>query len=534
MAVVFRAHQASLSRDVALKLLRKREDEEAEANSRFFREMRTMAHLRHPRLVQILDGGVLEDTPFLAMELVRGKTLQSTVLESGPIPWRESLEMLAQIGEALAYIHENRVLHRDLSPANVFIVDGDIKVADFGLARVDGATLLTMPDVVLGTPPVLAPELLEGKDYSCASDLWSAGCLFYFMLVGRLPIEPTKNMARLITEILESTIRPPASLVAGIPSSVSDLTMAMLERDPRRRLARADQLVTICRAHVRPPGPRVQRSGTRGVILSAALGLVVVASLWPRRHTGERDMPAVVVATPAPANRYPLMAVWHEHEDLLGELARAPADKRLAVMRKLQHVVPVAIGLSPEDWLWWRALGEWLEGAHAGGPPRLSRAVRGMFPIYERVTFLKGLDPYPDKTRPTRDIVSKSFYWVMMYPDDPFCWLTLGRMLEYDGLPGPAQKAYHWGLSLEPTARREIPQFLANTLAELLVAGIGGTNLERDWPKWIPVGGDGMRHLLGVRRVLSTLDPERYRRFLDELARHPGEDGMARHFQKMK
>lgn len=248
MGVVYRAHDTRLGREVALKVLPESMTDDPERLTRFEREARLLASLNHPNIAAVYGLEESEGANALIMELVEGRTLADHLSE-GPLPVREALPIARQILEALEASHERGIVHRDLKPGNVMIrPDGTIKVLDFGLAK------LTMPraghpgdpeeaasgrpatrtGAVLGTPPYMSPEQLEGGDADPRTDVWSFGCLLYEMLVGRSAFTRStvwQTMAAVLEQEPDLDRLPVAT-----PVRVRLLIERCLRKDPRKRL----------------------------------------------------------------------------------------------------------------------------------------------------------------------------------------------------------------------------------------------------------------------------------------------------------
>src|SRR5213593_328002 len=198
MGIVFRAHDAKLLRDVALKVLPDHFADDPDRLSRFKREAQLLASLNHPNIAQIYGLEQIENTQCIVMELVEGETLAEK-LKNGPLPLDEALEISKQIADALAAAHEKEIVHRDLKPANVKLTpNGTVKVLDFGLAKAlgnrSGTELSALPTVlsgsvpgaVVGTVAYMSPEQARGKEVDARSDIWAFGCVLYQMLTARL------------------------------------------------------------------------------------------------------------------------------------------------------------------------------------------------------------------------------------------------------------------------------------------------------------------------------------------------------------
>jgi serine/threonine protein kinase len=242
MGDVYLAEHEQLRRPVALKILPPHALSNPDDLYRFRREQRVMASLRHPNIVTVLDGGEINDTPFIAMERLEGGSLQQIIDTRGRMGWKDACRLMSAIADGLAYVHERGLLHRDVKPSNVvLLVDGTPKLIDFGLCRQVDSTMLTREGGAIGTPMYLAPELLLGQPATPASDLWATGCLFYFLLTGQPPFAGSEGVAW-FSAILDSPAPDPASLNPSVPAALAALVLALLVKDPRARLNSADQL----------------------------------------------------------------------------------------------------------------------------------------------------------------------------------------------------------------------------------------------------------------------------------------------------
>jgi eukaryotic-like serine/threonine-protein kinase len=248
MGEVYRARDAKLGRDVALKVLPEAFARDAERMARFQREAKVLASLNHPKIASIYG---LEDsgaTHALVMELVEGPTLADRI-HSGPIPIDETLRIAKQITEALEYAHERGIVHRDLKPANIKVTNDDaVKVLDFGLAKaiegdaasMDIATSPTMSrmasqaGVLLGTAAYMSPEQAKGKAVDRRADIWAFGCVLYEMLTGKMAFHGES-----VTDTLAAVIKEEpdwSRLPAGTPIRVRALLQRCLQKDPKQRL----------------------------------------------------------------------------------------------------------------------------------------------------------------------------------------------------------------------------------------------------------------------------------------------------------
>jgi serine/threonine-protein kinase len=241
-AVVYRAHDRRLGRDVALKLLH--EVPQAAARRRFVREARIASRFRHPDVIEIYDVGDLEGRPYLVMELVTAPSLATALVASGHPPTiAAAVEIARRIADLLAAAHEAGLVHRDVKPANVFL-DGPLeapvrcRLSDFGLAFMidpESKTLgrFTMEGVLLGTPLYMAPEQAGGRDVGPPADVYSLGCMIHEMITGRPPF--VGNIARVLAGHL---YLPPIALreiESDAPAELERLVLDLLDKEPQRR-----------------------------------------------------------------------------------------------------------------------------------------------------------------------------------------------------------------------------------------------------------------------------------------------------------
>ena len=217
MGEVYRATDAKLGRDVALKVLPAEMSHDPERLARFRREAKALAQLDHPNIVTIYSVEECDGVHFLTMQLVEGLPLDRVICASG-LPARQIIEIARALADALAAAHEKGIVHRDLKPANVMVTnEGRIKVLDFGLAKdIRGANLgdatmtsdsRTQVGVVMGTPAYMSPEQTSGRPLDHRTDIFSLGVLLHEMATGRRPFEGTSS-AELVSAILRDT--PPS------------------------------------------------------------------------------------------------------------------------------------------------------------------------------------------------------------------------------------------------------------------------------------------------------------------------------------
>jgi serine/threonine protein kinase/Tol biopolymer transport system component len=300
MGEVYRARDAKLNRDVAVKILPDAFATDPDRVARFTREAQTLAALNHPNIAAIYG---LEANA-LVMELVEGDDL-SALIARGPLPLAEALPVARQIAEALEAAHEAGVIHRDLKPANIKVrPDGTVKVLDFGLAKAvdptdaSGSAVANSPTLtaratqmgmILGTAAYMAPEQARGKVVDRRADIWAFGVVLYEMLTGRRAFEG-EDISVTLASVIRDDVRWEA-LPADLPAAIRRMLRRCLEKDPRRRLS----AIGDARLELDEPGSTLPEAAPdspprRAVRLPMALALIAAAivvtaavtSLWPR------------------------------------------------------------------------------------------------------------------------------------------------------------------------------------------------------------------------------------------------------------
>jgi serine/threonine-protein kinase len=254
MGIVYEARDPKINRQLAIKTIRFsdefEEDRVKEIKNRFFKEAEIAGQLSHPSIVAIYDAGEDYDLTYLAMEFLKGEDLRQHCKKGSLLPMREVLNIVSEVALALDYAHKQGVIHRDIKPGNIMLLqNGKVKVTDFGIAKAVSTTQ-TKSGVVLGTPNYMSPEQINGQDIDGRSDIFSLGVVLFELLTGQVPFYG-KNMTNLlykITQVKHPSIR---EINPKIPKVCEQIINKALEKDPAARFQEGTDLAKYLRATIK-------------------------------------------------------------------------------------------------------------------------------------------------------------------------------------------------------------------------------------------------------------------------------------------
>jgi serine/threonine protein kinase len=243
MGIVYKCMDTEQQRLAAVKVLPQQLAADPAFLQRFRREVTTLQRLDNPNIVKIYDQGEYDGAYYYAMEYVDGVSLESMLDERERMAPLRALSIIKACAEALKHSHAQGIIHRDIKPANImFTAQEEVKLMDFGIAKVLDATRMTATQGVLGTVEYMSPEQSQGRHVDARSDMYSLGVVLYQCLTARLPITGT-TPTEIIMKLRTQQVDPPSAWVPSLPRSMDELVARMLVKDPARRIESATELL---------------------------------------------------------------------------------------------------------------------------------------------------------------------------------------------------------------------------------------------------------------------------------------------------
>jgi serine/threonine protein kinase len=321
MGTVYRGWDERLDRAVALKLLHPHLAEDDEVRDRFRAEARHAARVRHPNVVAVLDQDEHDDTQFIVMELADGPSLRDLLTDRSHLEPTALVTFLTGVCAGLEAVHDAGLVHRDIKPENLLQdATGQIRVADFGIARALDSTWLTPAGSMVGSVQYMAPEVVLGQRATRASDQYSLGIVAFEALTGRTPLPADVPMAAALRHAREH-VPPPSSMRPHIPSVVDAVVMRATAKDPRDRFESLDALLEALRTAVDAP---VHRQAAPQVPRRTAVLPPPATTARRRRPTARQASPPHPVPTAA-SDRHPPATASDRHPPATAADRQAPA-----------------------------------------------------------------------------------------------------------------------------------------------------------------------------------------------------------------
>ncbi len=282
MATIYRARDAQLERDVAVKLLRPEFGKDPDFLFRFRDEARAAASLNHPNITAVFDFGEDVSGPYIVMELVDGQDLGAILRDNGPLAPRQAVRVAAEVAKALHAAHVRGIVHRDVKPSNVLVGrDGRVKVADFGIARALAESQLTLPGTTMGSVHYFSPEQARGEAATVASDIYALGIVLFESLTGQRPFSGDGAAAVALARLTTTPPRPSA-LRSGVPGPVDAIVLRSMALDPAARYATAAAMASALEGYLADPAGAVAGVATgaagAGAAAATAAGRTVASA----------------------------------------------------------------------------------------------------------------------------------------------------------------------------------------------------------------------------------------------------------------
>ncbi len=303
MAIVYEAIDLKTGQSVALKMLKESISDNTQALRRFINESKAVAMMDHANIVKILDVSVKTEHKFIVMEYIKGITLRDYMNKKQKLSWQEASAFIVQILHALDHAHMRGVIHRDIKPQNIMIMEGGfIKVADFGIAKIPNAETVTMVDHAVGTIYYISPEQARGKKIDARSDLYSLGVMFYEMLTGSLPFM-AESSYEIMNKHINTSPKPPKQYLPQLPTGVEQIILCAMEKDPTRRYQSASQMLRhIYRIQQNPATVFQKQTPSRTTTADVAIKMTAEKSENSEKHEASAQTQKNTAVQKAPSS----------------------------------------------------------------------------------------------------------------------------------------------------------------------------------------------------------------------------------------
>jgi serine/threonine protein kinase/Tfp pilus assembly protein PilF len=336
MGVIYKAEDMTLKRPVVLKLLPPELTRDSEARQRFMQEARAASALDHANICTIYEIDETEDDQmYIAMAYYPGKTLKEKI-EHGPLKVKETIDIAIQVARGLARAHEAGIVHRDIKPANIIVTDrGEVKILDFGLAKLAGQQGLTQVGIAMGTVIYMSPEQARGGETDGRTDIWALGVVLYEMLSGRLPFRGDRDQA-VIYSILNEDPKPLSAVRPDVPPALERIVRKAMSKHATDRFSSAGQMLSDLkdlRTHASADAVtemvEVAAAQSRAVPLSARKPIAVISF---ENQTGDpaydylqKAIPNLLI-TSLEQSKYLRVITWERMYDLLKQMGKEHVD----------------------------------------------------------------------------------------------------------------------------------------------------------------------------------------------------------------
>jgi serine/threonine protein kinase len=289
MGALYLAHDPDLDREVAIKVMSEDIMRDEQARARFYREARSAARLQHRNIVTVYDFAHDGDTPYFVMEFLRGENLSQRLRHGPPLTLPMKLDLAIQLCEGLQFAHGEGVIHRDVKPANIWLLeDGSVKLLDFGIAKSSTGTL-TLGSSVVGTAGYMSPEQIEGQPVDSRSDLFSVGAVLFELVAGQPPFDGDSVTAVMMKIVQEEPAPDLRTVAPATPQGLASAVSRALEKAPEHRYGDAAQMAADLRAVRVEIDEQEEQSD----------GATLVKDAFEVRKTLSRSMPSDAAPRPA-------------------------------------------------------------------------------------------------------------------------------------------------------------------------------------------------------------------------------------------